>query len=153
MRTIARVVYSCCAGMLAGCANTATSPPLRDALVTTAAPAPVGPYSQAMRFGNLLFVSGQLAVDAKTGNIKSGMTVENQTRLVMENLKAVLQANGMTLDDALMTTVYLRDLKDFPTMNKVYGGYFKKSPPARVTVGVADLARDAKVEIAMIAGK
>lgn len=137
--------------LLAGCA--ARTPPQREAVLTPRAPAPVGPYSQAIRFGNLLFVSGQLAVDARTGEIKPKTSTEQQTQVVMENLKAVLDANGMSFDDTLMATVYLRDLKDFQTMNRVYAGYFHRAPPARVTVQVADLARDAKVEIALIAGR
>jgi 2-iminobutanoate/2-iminopropanoate deaminase len=133
---------------LAGCA----AGPTKEAVSTNAAPAAIGPYSQAIRAGNLLFLSGQVSIDPKTNQMSAG-TVEEQTRLSLDNLDAVLKANGMSMENVVSTTVYLKDLNDFGKMNAVYATYFKDKPPARATVQVARLPRDALFEISAIASK
>jgi len=135
---------------VSGCATNAVQ---KEVVATKKAPEAIGPYSQAVRFGNLLFLAGQIAIDPKTNQLMKDASIEDQTRLVLNNLKAVLEENGMTMDNALSTTVFLKDLNDFAKMNAVYAEFFKSSPPARATVEVARLPRDVKVEIAMIAGK
>jgi 2-iminobutanoate/2-iminopropanoate deaminase len=133
-----------------GCATNAVQ---KEVTATKKAPEAIGPYSQAVKFGNLLFLAGQIAIDPKTNQLMKDASIEDQTRLVLNNLKAVLEENGMTMDNALSTTVFLKDLNDFAKMNAVYAEFFKSAPPARATVEVARLPRDVKVEIAMIAGK
>ncbi len=118
---------------------------------TQDAPAAIGPYSQALVHGNLVFCSGQIGLDPKTGEIVSG-GVEAETRQVLQNLTHVLLAAGSSLDRALRLTVYLQDMEEFPKMNAVYGTFFpKEGPPARATVGVARLPKGARVEIDCIA--
>jgi len=119
---------------------------------TERAPKPIGPYSQAIKLGNLLFVSGQIPIDPATNEVVKG-GIKEQTERVLENVKATLEAANMTLDDVVMAFVYLSDMADFPQFNEVYSRYFKERPPARVTVAVKSLPRDVKVEIAVIAGK
>ncbi len=114
------------------------------------APQAIGPYSQAVRVGDLVFLSGQIPLDPATGEIVQGDTAE-QTRRVMENLGAVLRAAGADFSEVVRSTVYLVNLADFGKVNEVYGGYFSSEPPARVTVQVAALPRGASVEIEMIA--
>jgi 2-iminobutanoate/2-iminopropanoate deaminase len=138
---------------LAGCATYSETPRLKQVVSTSAAPEAIGPYSQAIRYGNLVFLSGQLAIDPNSGQFKADSSVEEQTRFAMDNLSAVLKASGMSMDNVLMATVYLTDMNDFPKVNKVYGSYFKDGAPARATVAVAQLPKNAKVEISMIAGK
>jgi 2-iminobutanoate/2-iminopropanoate deaminase len=133
-----------------GCATNGVQ---KQIVATKNAPEAIGPYSQAVKFGNLLFLAGQIAIDPKTNQLMKDASIEDQTRLVLNNLKAVLEENGMTMDNALSTTVFLKDLNDFAKMNAVYAAFFKSAPPARATVEVARLPRDVKVEIAMIAGK
>lgn len=133
-----------------GCATNAVQ---KEAIATKKAPEAIGPYSQAVKFGNLLFLAGQIAIDPQTNQLMKDASIEDQTRLVLNNLQAVLEENGMTMDNGLSTTVFLKDLNDFAKMNAVYAEFFKSSPPARATVEVARLPRDVKVEIAMIAGK
>ena len=133
-----------------GCATNAVQ---KEVIATKKVPEAIGPYSQAVKFGNLLFLAGQIAIDPKTNQLMKDASIEDQTRLVLNNLKAVLEENGMTMDNALSTTVFLKDLNDFAKMNAVYAEFFKSAPPARATVEVARLPRDVKVEIAMIAGK
>jgi len=135
---------------VSGCATNSVQ---KEVVATKKAPEAIGPYSQAVKFGNLLFLAGQIAIDPKTNQLMKDASIEDQTRLVLNNLKAVLEENGMTMDNALSTTVFLKDLNDFAKMNAVYAEFFKSSPPARATVEVARLPRDVKVEIAMIAGK
>ena len=124
----------------------------RDPISTAGAPIAIGPYSQAIRVGNMLFLAGQIAIDPKSGQMNTG-SIEEQTKLTMENLKAVLAASGMTMDHVVSTSVFLKDLNDFAKMNAVYGTYFKDNPPARATVQVARLPRDALVEISAVAVK
>lgn len=121
---------------------------------TGAAPAAIGPYSQAIRVPpgeGLVFCSGQIALDARTGELVGPGDVRMQARRVMENLAAVLLAAGSSLDRVVKTTIYLQDLGDFGPVNEVYGGFFGKAPPARATVQVAGLPRGALVEIDAIA--
>ena len=115
------------------------------------APKAIGPYSQAIRAGNLLFCSGQIPLDPKTGEMVGGSDVKEQARRVMENLRAVLQAGGASFASVVKTTIYLADLGHFKEVNEVYGGYFQATPPARATVQVAGLPRGALVEIDAIA--
>lgn len=114
------------------------------------APAPIGPYSQAIAWNNLIFTSGQIAIDPITGNLPGGNVVE-QTKLVLENIKAVLEAAGATIESVLKTTIYLTNMDDFGQVNEVYGEYFAKSLPARSTVEVSRLPKDVLVEIDCIA--
>lgn len=123
-----------------------------EVVASSGAPAAIGPYSQAIKSGPMLFLSGQIALDAKTGQMV-GSTIEEQARQVLDNLKAVLAANGMTTEDVVSTTVYVKDLNDFTKLNALYGTYFTSKPPARATVQVARLPRDALVEISAIAIK
>jgi 2-iminobutanoate/2-iminopropanoate deaminase len=120
---------------------------------TTAAPAAIGPYSQAVRVGDFLYSSGQVALDPATGQIVAG-GIEAQTTRVLENLKSVLAAGGATLDQVFNTTVFLQNMTDFAAMNAIYGQYFAPEgtvAPARSTVEVARLPKDALVEIDVIA--
>ena len=117
---------------------------------TTTAPAAIGPYSQAIRAGNLLFLSGQIPLDPVSGELVAG-GIEGQTRQVMKNLQAVLQAAGSDFADLVKTTIYLVDLADFAVVNRIYGECFSAAPPARATVQVAALPKGAMVEIEGIA--
>jgi 2-iminobutanoate/2-iminopropanoate deaminase len=122
----------------------------RQAVSTPSAPAAIGPYSQAIRAGSLLFVSGQIPLDPATGQMVDG-DIAAQTRRVFQNLGAILEAAGATFDHVVRTTVYLADMNDFPAMNEVYATYFSSPAPARATVQAARLPRDARVEIDLIA--
>ncbi len=123
----------------------------RSAIATPHAPSAIGPYSQGVRANNLLFLSGQIPLDPTTGELVAD-NVEAQTRQVMDNLRAVLQAAGATLGDVVKTTIYLTDLADFAAVNATYEEYFgSSSPPARATVQVAALPKGARVEIDAIA--
>lgn len=124
----------------------------KEIIYSAEAPEPIGPYSQAIRFGNLLFVSGQIALDKATGNLMN-QTVEVEARQVIKNLQAVLKAGGMTAEDVVKCTIFLTDMNDFLTVNKIYGEMFSGNPPARETVEVRRLPKDAKVEISCIAVK
>ena len=120
------------------------------AISTPLAPAAIGPYSQAIRSGNLVFLSGQIPLDPQTGNIVEGDAAV-QTARVLQNLSAILEAAGSSMGQVLKTTVYLRDLADFAMMNEVYARFFDDTPPARATVEVARLPRNVSVEIDLIA--
>lgn len=122
----------------------------RDAIVTDQAPAAIGPYSQGIKAGGLLFVSGQIPLDPATGQMV-GDDIVTQTRQVMRNLEAVLAAAGCTFDHVARSTIYLLDLGDFGAVNEIYGQAFAAPAPARATVQVARLPRDARVEIDVIA--
>lgn len=124
---------------------------MKKIVQTSDAPAPIGPYSQAVKFGNLLMVSGQVAINPATGQFEAG-DVRTQTRLVMENLQAILKAENLSFADVLKCSIFIKDMNDFPLINEVYGGYFPKDPPARETVEVARLPKDALVEISLVAG-
>jgi 2-iminobutanoate/2-iminopropanoate deaminase len=114
------------------------------------APKAIGPYSQAVVYSGLAYLSGQIPLDPATGQIVDG-DIAAQTTRVMENLKAVLEACGSSLEQVLKTTVFVKDMADFPKMNEVYGRYFTANPPARATVEVARLPRDVRVEIECVA--
>lgn len=132
--------------LLAACSTTND----RGAVATPNAPAAIGPYSQGVRAGDLFFVSGQIPLDPATGTVV-GTSAAEQTKRVMDNIAAILAANGMSMANVVSTTVYLRDLQDFSAMNTVYATYFGGNPPARATVQVARLPRDVTVEIAAVA--
>ena len=123
---------------------------MRERVQTDQAPAAIGPYSQAIRAGGFVFVSGQIPIDPATGEFVSGGVAE-QTRQVFKNLSAVLEAAGSSLDKIVKTTVFLQDMKDFAQMNEVYATFFSDAPPARATVAAAGLPRDARVEIEAVA--
>jgi 2-iminobutanoate/2-iminopropanoate deaminase len=117
---------------------------------TNEAPGAIGPYSQAVRSGSFLFCSGQIPLDPKSGQIVSS-DITAQTRRVLDNIAAVLRADGLTFDNVVKTTIFLTDLGDFQTVNEIYGSYFKQDPPARSTVQVSALPKGAKIEIDAIA--
>ena len=117
---------------------------------TEGAPAAIGPYSQAIKVGGFVFLSGQIPTDPKTGEFVEG-GIREQTEQVLKNLSAVLTASGSSLEHVVKTTVFLADMKDFSLMNEVYGKFFTDVPPARATVAAAGLPRDARVEIEAIA--
>lgn len=119
-------------------------------VATSHAPRPIGPYSQAVISGGLLFCSGQIALDPKTGELVAG-DIEAQTEQVLKNLMAVLKEAKMGPDNVVKTTVYLADFADFARMNEVYGRYLGKEPPARTTIQAAALPRGARIEIDVIA--
>ena len=123
---------------------------MREAVSSRSAPAAIGPYSQAVRAGSLLFVSGQIPLDPDTGSLIAG-DVAAQTHRVFRNLTAILEAGGASLANVVRTTVYLADMNDFAAMNEVYGSYFSVPAPARSTIQAARLPRDARVEIDVIA--
>lgn len=122
----------------------------REAIASPDAPAAIGPYSPAIRAGNLLFVSGQVPIDPATGAMVDG-DISVQTDRVMRNLAALLEAAGAGFEHVVRTTVFLADMNEFAAMNAVYGKYVVDPPPARATVQVARLPRDVKVEIDVIA--
>ncbi|MDR7511085.1 MAG: RidA family protein [Armatimonadota bacterium] len=123
----------------------------RKIVHTSHAPRAIGPYSQGVVAGGLVFCSGQIAIDPATGEMVGASDVREQARRVMENLKAVLEAAGSSLARVVKTTIYLTDLQDFGTVNEIYGSYFQGEPPARATVQVAGLPKGAMVEIDAVA--
>jgi 2-iminobutanoate/2-iminopropanoate deaminase len=122
----------------------------KQVISTPNAPAAIGPYSQAVRAGNLVFVSGQIPLDPATGQLVGG-DIGVQTEQVLENLAAILEAAGSSLAQVVKATVYLRDLGEFGRMNEVYAKFFRENPPARATVQVARLPREAALEIDVVA--
>ena len=123
---------------------------MKDIIATDRAPRAIGPYSQAVRAGNLVFASGQIPIDPATGEFVAGGIAE-QTEQVLRNLTAVFEAAGLGMDQVIKTTVFLADMDDFTAMNEIYGRFFGAAPPARATVQAARLPRDARVEIEAIA--
>jgi 2-iminobutanoate/2-iminopropanoate deaminase len=123
---------------------------MKKIISTNEAPAAIGPYSQAVRSGKLIFCSGQIPLDPKTGEFVAG-DITAQTRRVMDNIAGLLKAEGLGFDNIVKTTIFLTNLGDFQTVNQIYGSYFKQNPPARSTVQVAALPRGASVEIEVIA--
>ena len=123
---------------------------MKKIISTTEAPAAIGPYSQAVRVGSMIFCAGQIPLDPKTGQIVSEDIAE-QTRRVLDNVTAILKSEQLTLAHVVKTTVFLADFGDFQKMNEVYATYFKDQPPARSTVGVSTLPKNARVEIEAIA--
>lgn len=123
---------------------------MKKEIKTEKAPKAIGPYSQAIEANGFVFASGQIAIDPATGELSTG-DIEEQTRLVLNNLKAVLEAAGSSFDNVVKCTVFLQDMNDFSKMNTVYGEFFKPPYPARAAVQVARLPKDVKVEIEAIA--
>src|SRR6187401_2230148 len=123
---------------------------MKRIISTTEAPAAIGPYSQAIRAGSMVFCAGQVPLDPKTGEIVS-QDIAEQTRRVLENIAAILRAERLTLANVIKTTVFLADFGDFQKMIEVYATYFSNQPPARSTVGVSTLPKNARVEIEAIA--
>ena len=123
---------------------------MRDIVTTDRGPKPIGPYSQAVKANGFLYVSGQLGLDPKTGEMVEGGIAE-QTERAMNNLKGIVEAGGSKLSHAVRTTIYLKDMNDFAAMNEVYGKFFTAAAPARSTVQAARLPKDALVEIDIIA--
>lgn len=124
---------------------------MKKILYSANAPKPIGPYSQAIEFGNLIFTSGMIALDTD-GNLVSD-DIKHQTRKAINNIKSILEDNGVSLDNIVKTTIYLKDLNDFTAMNEVYAEFFGKGMPARMTFQAAKLPKDAKVAIDAIAYK
>ena len=123
---------------------------MKDVISTDKGPKAIGPYSQAIRANGFVFTAGQVAFDPATGQVVDG-DVAKQTARVLDNLKAILEAAGSSLDKAVKATVFLKDMNDFTAMNEIYARYFAHQPPARSTVEVARLPRDVRVEIDLIA--
>ena len=122
---------------------------MKKVINTDKAPQAIGPYSQAILTNGLLFISGQIPINPETGEIAEG--IENQTRQVLNNMKAILEKENMTLDNVVKCTVYMKDMNDFVKMNGVYAEFFIEEPPARAAVEVARLPKDVQVEIEAIA--
>lgn len=123
---------------------------MKEVVLAARGPKPIGPYSQAIKSSGLVFVSGQIALEPQTGELV-GKDVRQQTERVLENLKAILEASGASLSHVVKTTVCLKDMNDFTAMNEIYARYFTAAPPARSTIQVARLPKDALVEIEVIA--
>lgn len=123
---------------------------MKETISTERGPKAIGPYSQAVRANGFIFISGQIAFDPASGQLVEG-DAARQTARVLDNLKAIVEAAGSSLDHAVRTTVFLKDMNDFAAMNEIYGRYFPKNAPARSTVEVARLPRDVRVEIDLIA--
>jgi 2-iminobutanoate/2-iminopropanoate deaminase len=123
---------------------------VKEVIATDRGPKAIGPYSQAIRAGGFLFVSGQIPLDPVTQQLVSG-DIQSQTERVLENLKGIVEAGGSSLDRVVRATVFLADMNEFAAMNEVYGRYFRNQPPARSTVQVSRLPRDVRVEIDVIA--
>jgi 2-iminobutanoate/2-iminopropanoate deaminase len=123
---------------------------LKEIIESTAAPEPIGPYSQAVKAGNMLFVSGQIAINRATGTIVNS-SIPNETTQVMANLEAILKQAGSGFDKVVKCSIFLKDMNNFPVVNEVYGKYFTSNPPARETVEVSRLPKDVNVEISCIA--
>ena len=123
-----------------------------QSIYTEKAPKPIGAYSQAIKYNGFVFVSGQIAIDPRTNQFVNG-SVEEQTKIVMENIKAILEEAGLDLSCVIKTTIYLKNIEDFPKVNEVYSQYFNEHKPARATVEVSNLPKDALVEIEVIAGE
>src|SRR4030043_1491095 len=122
----------------------------KKVIQTERAPEAIGPYSQAIQAGNFLFLSGQIPLDPKTGELVKG-DIRQQTRQVLENIKGVLESQGLGMEDVVKATIFLKDIGNFNQVNEVYATYFPSSPPSRSTVEVAKLPRDADIEIEAIA--
>ena len=123
---------------------------MKNVVITDRGPKPIGPYSQAIKTNGLVYLSGQVALDPKSGEL-IGADIRQQTERVLENIKGILEAAGVNLHHVLKTSVFLKDMNDFAAMNEVYARYFTSAPPARSTVQVSRLPKDALVEIEVIA--
>jgi 2-iminobutanoate/2-iminopropanoate deaminase len=124
----------------------------KKVIYSAGAPEPIGPYSQAIQAGNMLFVSGQIAIERSSGKLLT-QNIEEETALVMTNLSEILKSAGMDFSNVVKTTIFLKDMANFPKVNEIYGKHFQKEPPARETVEVSKLPKDVNVEISCIAVK
>lgn len=122
----------------------------KEIIYSAAAPEPIGPYSQAVKAGNMLFVSGQIAINRTTGAIVNS-SIPEETNMVMANLESILKQAGSGFDKVVKCSIFLKDMNNFPVVNEVYGKYFSSNPPARETVEVSRLPKDVNVEISCIA--
>ncbi|WP_313113516.1 RidA family protein [Aequorivita sediminis] len=126
---------------------------MKKIINTSNAPAPIGPYNQAVLIGNMLYTSGQIAINPKTGKLETE-DIKSETKLVMENLKAILTEAGMTFENVIKSSIFISDMHNFAAINEVYGTYFnEETAPARETVEVANLPKFVNVEISVIASK
>jgi len=125
---------------------------MKTIINTEKAPAPIGPYNQAVKVGNLLFTSGQIALNPKTGELNNSDIVE-ETKLVMENIGSILEEAGMNFSNVIKSSIFIKDMDQFSTINDVYGSYFTENEPARETVEVARLPKDVNIEISVIAAE
>jgi 2-iminobutanoate/2-iminopropanoate deaminase len=124
---------------------------VKQVITTPRAPAAIGPYSQGIKAGNLIFVSGQIPIDPATGALIDAIDIGSQTRRVLQNIQQILSSGGASIDNIVRTTVFLKNMNDFAEMNRVYGEFFREAAPARATVEVARLPKDVGVEIDCIA--
>ena len=124
----------------------------KNVIYSAQAPEPIGPYSQAIQTGNMLFISGQVAIQKPSGNVITG-NIQDETHQVMKNLGEILKAAQMDFTNVVKSTIFLKDMNNFPKVNEVYGSYFASQPPARETVEVSRLPKDVNVEISCIAVK
>lgn len=122
----------------------------KTVIYSSKAPEPIGPYSQAVQAGGFTFVSGQIAIDPATGSLVKG-TIEEETHQVLKNMEAILRAANLSFASVVKTTIFLKDMNNFPKVNEVYGQYFTQQPPARETVEVSRLPKDVNVEISCVA--
>ncbi len=122
----------------------------KKAIYTEKAPKPIGPYSQAIQAGHYLFLSGQIPIDPESGELIKG-DIREQTQRVLENIKSILNSQGSEMDDIVKVTIYLKDLRNFSQVNELYATYFSRTPPARSTIQVSDLPKNAEIEIEAIA--
>jgi len=125
---------------------------MKTIINTDKAPSPIGPYNQAIKLGDLLFTSGQIALEPKTGELNTSNIVD-ETKLVMSNIGAILNKAGMNFSDVVKTSIFIKDMNQFSEINEVYGSYFTENEPARETVEVARLPKDVNIEISVIASK
>lgn len=138
--------------LLFGCQTSETSSPDRQVISTEAAPAAVGPYSQAIQVGNTIYCSGQIGIDPETGDLVSG-NVGAETRQALDNIESVLKAAGASMDDVVQAQVFLSDLDDYDAMNEIYSSYFEDAPPARAAVQADSLPAGAQIEVMVTAQK
>jgi len=125
---------------------------MKTIIKTSNAPEPIGPYNQAVKVGNMLFTSGQIALDPLTGELRTSNIIE-ETKLVMSNIKAIIEEAGMNLSNVIKVSIFIKDMNQFATINEVYGTYFTENEPARETVEVSRLPKDVNIEISVIASK
>lgn len=144
------IVIGACAFLAAGMFLTSNTSK-KKVVYTDSAPKAIGPYSQAIQYGDMLFISGQLGINPKTNELPDD--IETQTKYSMENLKAILEETGMSFNDVVQTHIFLKDIRDFQKVNEIYARYFESDYPARATMQVAALPKDGKVEIEMVACK
>ncbi len=126
---------------------------MKKIIYTKNAPEPIGPYSQAVEYNGIVYVSGQIAIDPSTSQLYSGDDIQMETRQVMENLQAIITTAGFELKNVIKCSIFLKDMNDFNEVNKVYAEYFPEFSPARETVAVAGLPKGARVEISAVVGK